>query len=160
MTTTQEKIAALTTGFTDSILRVIQEHLSLDGLGASTRAPRRQLPDMPAKAAKPAKAATASPRAKHARRTPEEFEALSAKILSFLEKNPGARMEAISGGLRLETKELAPVIKKLLDGKKIGRKGVKRATEYTLRAAGAKANGKAAATSKKTETTTSDDATA
>jgi hypothetical protein len=158
--TTQQKIAQLATEFTDNILRVIQEHLSLDGLGASTRAPRRQLPDMPAKAAKPAKAATASPRAKHARRTPEEFEALSAKILGFLDKNPGSRMEAISGGLKLETKELAPVIKKLLDGKKIGRKGVKRATEYTLKAAGVKANGKAAASSKKTEETGPDDARA
>lgn len=153
MTTTKQKIAALTTEFADNILKVIQEHLSLDGIVGSETTPRRAVNRAAAAKEKPAKAAkAASPRAKHARRTPEEFEALSVKILSFLEKNPGSRMEAISGGLKSETKELAPVIKKLLDGKKIGRKGMKRATEYTLRAAGAKANGKAAAATKKTET--------
>ena len=69
-------------------------------------------------------------RGKGAKRAPEELEALTKKLRTFIAKNPGQRVEQIGKSLDMPTKELALPIKKLIAEKQIGTKGQKRATTY------------------------------
>jgi hypothetical protein len=51
-----------------------------------------------------------------ARRSPAELESLSARFVSFVQANPGLRIEQINKQLGTETKELALPIRKLVSG--------------------------------------------
>ncbi|MFO7177781.1 MAG: DNA-binding protein [Pseudomonadota bacterium] len=82
-------------------------------------------------AARPrARAVRVAPRAKGEKRSPEELEALTAKLRGYIAKNPGQRIEQIARGLGTTTKELTLPAKKLLAAKQISTKGEKRATTY------------------------------
>jgi hypothetical protein len=50
------------------------------------------------------------------RRSPAELESLSARFVSFVQANPGLRIEQINKQLGTETKELALPIRKLVSG--------------------------------------------
>lgn len=71
--------------------------------------------------------------AKGAKRSPEELDQLTRKLLAYIAKHPGERIEKIGLGLAISTKELNLPIKKLLAEKSISSKGQKRATTYTAR---------------------------
>jgi hypothetical protein len=77
-----------------------------------------------------AKAAAPAARGRGAKRAPEELEALTAKLQAHVSKNPGQRIEQISAGLGVATKELALPARKLIAAKAIRTKGQKRATAY------------------------------
>ena len=72
-------------------------------------------------------------RAKGEKRSPEELEALTAKLRSYIAKNPGQRIEQIADGMGTSTKELNLPAKKLITGKQLKTKGQKRATQYFAR---------------------------
>jgi len=94
----------------------------------------------PARAAGPTPAATlpgASPGrvgrprgGRGAKRTPEDLEALSAQVASFVKANPGLRIEQINKQLGTTTKDLALPIRKLVSDGVISSKGQKRSTTY------------------------------
>ncbi len=67
------------------------------------------------------------------RRSPEALEKQSSTILGYIKKNPGQRAEQIGAALGLATREMMLPIAKLLEEKKLSKKGVKRATAYTAR---------------------------
>jgi hypothetical protein len=69
-------------------------------------------------------------RAKGAKRTPEELEALTKSLLGVIRKSPGSRIEEIAATLEVPTKELQLPTIKLLEAKAISKKGQKRATVY------------------------------
>jgi DNA-binding NtrC family response regulator len=101
----------------------------------------------PAKAAKAPKAAKAAPKAAPApaapaaaaakrkagqKRSPDEIVKTTEKLLQYITKNTGQRIEEIAKGVGHSTKELTLPVKKLLNDKKIVAKGEKRATRYFL----------------------------
>lgn len=73
-----------------------------------------------------------TPRAtkKGAKRSPEALEQLTKKLLAYITKNPGERIEQIGVGLGVSTKELILPAKKLIADGSVKTRGVKRATAY------------------------------
>lgn len=67
---------------------------------------------------------------KGAKRSPEALEILTRKLLGYITKNPGERIEQIGVGLGLPTKELVLPAKKLIGDGSVRTKGAKRATAY------------------------------
>jgi hypothetical protein len=71
--------------------------------------------------------------AKGTKRSPDELADLSERLLGYLAKNPGRRIEQIAEGMGLGTKELSLPIKRLVATRKIAKKGAKRATTYSAK---------------------------
>jgi len=71
-----------------------------------------------------------SARAKGAKRSPDELEALTKRLHAYVAKHPGQRIEQIGAGMGVPTKELNLCVKKLLVAKQLTKRGVKRATTY------------------------------
>ena len=88
----------------------------------------------PKAAAKAPKAAPAAPAASKRKagqkRSPDEITKTTDKLLAYITKNSGQRIEEIAKGVGNSTKELTLPVKKLLTDKKISSKGEKRATRY------------------------------
>lgn len=83
------------------------------------------------KATKAAPAASAASKRKAGqKRSPDEIAKTTEKLLSYITKNSGQRIEEIAKGVGNSTKELTLPVKKLLNDKKIVAKGEKRATRY------------------------------
>ena len=64
------------------------------------------------------------------KRTPAELEALSARFASFVQANPGLRIEQINKQLGTRTKDLALPIRKLVADGVINVQGQARSTTY------------------------------
>ena len=64
------------------------------------------------------------------KRSPDEIAKTTDKLLQYITKNSGQRIEEIAKGVGHSTKELTLPVKKLLNEKKISAKGEKRATRY------------------------------
>lgn len=71
-----------------------------------------------------------SKRAKGAKRTAEEIEALTKSLLAAIKKKPGLRIEEIGKAMSVSTKDLALPVAKLFDAKSIKTTGTRRATKY------------------------------
>ncbi|MFO0586746.1 MAG: DNA-binding protein [Polyangiaceae bacterium] len=87
-------------------------------------------PKAAAKAPKAAAAPAASKRKAGQKRSPDEITKTTEKLLAYITKNSGQRIEEIAKGVGNSTKELTLPVKKLLNEKKISAKGEKRATRY------------------------------
>jgi hypothetical protein len=103
------------------IADIIQSLAALAGAGNA--ATTQKLP----KEAKPAA------RAKGAKRSPDELEALGKRLHAYVSKHQGQRIEQIAVGMGVTTKELTLSVKKLVAEKRLVTKGAKRATSYTAR---------------------------
>ncbi len=75
-----------------------------------------------------------APSTKGAKRSPEALQALTDDLYRYVSKHPGQRIEQISAGMGVTTKELNLPVKKLIGDKLISTKGQKRATSYTAKA--------------------------
>src|SRR6185437_15435957 len=102
---------------------------SAESAGRAHAAPRAKAAPA-AKSAAPKAASKKAARAPGAKRPPLELVKLTDKLASYIQANPGARMEAIAKALATPTRDLNLPVKKLLAGKKIRVQGHKRATEY------------------------------
>ena len=71
--------------------------------------------------------------ARGAKRSPDELAALSKRLLDYIAKRPGQRIEQIAEGMGTSTRELSLPLKKLISERRIGRKGQKRATTYAAK---------------------------
>lgn len=108
---------------------------SSGGASKAAGAKKRGPAPAPAKAAKAPKAAPAAAAAKRKagqKRSPDEIAKTTDKLLQYITKNSGQRIEEIAKGVGSSTKELTLPVKKLLNDKKITAKGEKRATRYFL----------------------------
>lgn len=65
-----------------------------------------------------------------AKRSSESLALLEEKLVSFVAKHPGLRVEQINKELGTSTKDLALPIKKLIAGRRIRAEGARRATKY------------------------------
>ena len=65
-----------------------------------------------------------------AKRSSADLEALSSRFASFVNANPGLRIEQINKQLGTTTKDLALPIRKLISENRIKAKGQKRSTTY------------------------------
>ena len=97
---------------------------------APAAAPAAAAPKAAAKAPKAAAAPSASKRKAGQKRSPDEITKTTEKLLAYITKNSGQRIEEIAKGVGNSTKELTLPVKKLLNEKKISAKGEKRATRY------------------------------
>jgi hypothetical protein len=64
------------------------------------------------------------------KRSSGEIQREAARLFSFIQGNPGQRMEEIGKGIGTSTKELTLPIKKLLSDGRVTSEGQKRATRY------------------------------
>lgn len=69
-------------------------------------------------------------RAKGAKRSQDELENLTTRLLTYIKSNAGQRIEQVAKGMGVSTRELNLPAKKLLANKSIRTKGQKRATQY------------------------------
>jgi hypothetical protein len=69
-------------------------------------------------------------RKKGAKRTPEQLGQLDAAIVAFVKSQPGNGVERMAKGLGVPSKDLKPRVAILVDGRKLKKTGVKRATKY------------------------------
>jgi hypothetical protein len=72
-------------------------------------------------------------RAKGAKRSPDELEAITKRLHAYVSKHPGERIEQIAAAMGVPTKELNLPCKKLIAERKLHTKGHKRATTYTAK---------------------------
>lgn len=113
----------------DSLVAAIRAELReefLSALGGSAPAVKRS-----GRGGRVAAAPAKRARAKGAKRTSEELEALTKNVLAYVKKNPGERVEQIAAALHTTTKELALPIIKL--GKALKTQGQRRGTKYSAR---------------------------
>jgi hypothetical protein len=67
------------------------------------------------------------------KRTPEQIEAQTNKVIKWLGSNPDKRAEEIAEGAKISTGDLALILKRLSDEKKVTRHGVARGTRYSAK---------------------------
>jgi hypothetical protein len=67
------------------------------------------------------------------KRDPKEIDAVTEKLLAYIRKHPGERIEPIGKALGLPTKDLLIPVKRLVGSKHIRTRGQKRATTYFAR---------------------------
>ena len=96
--------------------------------GAAARRGGRRFKTNGSKAAKPVPRRRPGPRGP--KRTPEALAKLQAALLEEIQLNPGQRMEQIGKSLGVATKDLDLLIKKLVAGRRIRKRGKTRATTY------------------------------
>lgn len=113
----------------ETIIRRHTEEVRVHLLGVVVAALSGEATAAPTHAKEPK---SAIPRAvkKGAKRSPEALEQLAKKLLGYITKNPGQRIEQIGVGLQISTKELVLPVKKLIADGSVKTKGVKRATSY------------------------------
>ena len=99
------------------------------GGGGEIPTPFRNKPGPKPKSA-PTKAA---PKAKWAKRTPEELEALTKSLVAHVRKNPGQRSEQIAEALKTTTKDLSLPLKALVEAKQFKTSGVRRGMTYSVK---------------------------
>jgi hypothetical protein len=71
-----------------------------------------------------------APRPARRRGAAAEIRRETERLFSFIQNNPGQRMEEIARGVGVTTKDLALPVKKLLGDSKVTTEGQKRATRY------------------------------
>jgi hypothetical protein len=94
------------------------------GAGGSAAAPRSAVATVRTKPAPRPRATSGG------KRDPKVLAATVEHAAEWIKAHPGQGVEAMAAGLKLPTKDLALPIIKLLDGKRIRKTGVKRATKY------------------------------
>ena len=82
---------------------------------------------------RPAKPTAAQGKKPGQKRDPQELADLVERLATYIQANPGQRIERISQVLAMARKELTLPIRKLLAAKRITSKGQKRATTYALK---------------------------
>jgi len=105
---------------------------SAPGPAKATKAakPAAPAPAGSAAAAPAPKAAAKSRRKKGEKRSPKEIAKLTEDLLAAVTAKPGQRMEHLGKALGASTAELQIPVARLVEDKKITRKGEKRATTY------------------------------
>lgn len=95
--------------------------------GAAAIEPPPESSPPPSSAKQVIEPAAEAPRKRPAKATPED------RVIRALEADPGMRIEDLAEELDLETKQLSPVVKKLLEADRIYSTGQKRGTRYFVR---------------------------
>ena len=131
-----ERLHAEIQRFAANVTLILQDAVTdavSDALGSGKRVAKAT--QATAKTTKPTKAKGAAKkrtrRKKRIRRSPEDLERISNKILSQLNKKPEQGIEEIGAALKMTTKDLSRPMQMLLDGKKVRKKGKLRATRYS-----------------------------
>ena len=122
----QSFVEELTALVKQAALESVSDALTGSNGGASRRAPNRAKLER----ASTTRVAGRRPGPRGPKRSPEALAKLQASLLEEIQLNPGQRMEQIGESLGVATKDLDLLIKKLLAGKKIKKRGKTRATVY------------------------------
>ncbi|MEM6673562.1 MAG: hypothetical protein AAF726_12020 [Planctomycetota bacterium] len=124
------QIQARVESFTDELSQLVRE-AALEAVqealdGGAPRAPR-------GRGRRPAtqKKAAARHGGKRIRRSEAELQAIGKKVLTYVKKNPGSRLEQISAGLEVPSAELKQPVAYLLGEKALRKTGQRRGTKYS-----------------------------
>ena len=82
---------------------------------------------------KPATNKGSSTKKKRLRRSAEDLDKLADRIMKYVEKNEGCRMEDLSSSIGMPTKDLRRPLQLLLEEKTLKTKGKKRGTQYFIK---------------------------
>lgn len=74
------------------------------------------------------------PRLRRRKRSPRQLDNAARKLQEYIAGHPNQRMEQISRGIGIRTPLLQPLIRRLLEEKRIKAKGRARGTTYTVAA--------------------------
>ena len=125
----QSFVAELTELAKRSAFEAIAAALGTDGAQAAPRAARTPRERQRSAAEAPTRRAR-GPRRKGEKRDPQLLETLSNKMLAYVAKNPGKRIEEINRALGTTTKDLALPTRKLVAAGSLKAKGTRRSTTY------------------------------
>jgi hypothetical protein len=114
-------VAELSAMVKASAVQAVQEAL---GAGA----PARRGPGRPRKNA--SGAAAPARRGRRGKRSSEDVQAMADQVLAYVKSNPGSRLEQISAGMAVPSKDLKLPVAKLLEGALVHTEGRKRGTKY------------------------------
>ena len=140
----KNRISSLAEEFSAGVLAAIRSASLDEILAGGSAAPAKRGPGRPPKAngaitTESSKAAVSKPAPKKkggrlARRSPEQIAEVVESIVGALKKSKdGLRSEQLQKALRLDKKEISGPINEALAGKKITKKGQRRATTYFAR---------------------------
>ena len=134
----KNRISALAEEFSSGVLAAIRS-ASLEEILSDSGAPKRVAAAAPAPASNgvaPAKRGPGRPRksGRLARRSPEQIAVVVESVVGALKKNKnGMRSEQLQKLLKLDKKEISGPLAEALAGRKISKKGQRRATTYFAR---------------------------
>jgi hypothetical protein len=127
------KIESFVAGLEELVRRAALESVQ-QALGSSGPASASALAELAVGSkrgrARRAEAGALAAPSKRGKRTGAEVEALAEKLHKYIGKHPGQRMEQISAGMNVSSKDLTLPLQKLKGDRKLKTKGQKRATEY------------------------------
>ena len=132
-TTIEDQIQARVEDFATELSTLVRQAAmeavsgALNGTATATRPSRKAKPGRPRAAGKATRKAAGG---KRIRRTTEDLEKLGDKLVSFVGKNPGSRLEVISAGVGIASGELKKPVADLLAAKQLKKTGQKRGTAY------------------------------
>ena len=135
MSTVEKQIRASIDSFVSELNALVRQaaiDAVRDALGADSESPQRDaLRTAQAKAGgSSSRARGGGRRRRRVKRSPRVLARLESTLLSEISRNPGQRIESIGKRLGVPTRDLNLPIKKLMEAKKIKKRGEKRATEY------------------------------
>lgn len=143
MSTFSDRMQNLITAFTkeviglvqDDVLSTIERSLGANHSDAHRFDISRGVRSVPA-------AAKVSSGKNGAKRTPAQIAAVTERVYQYVQQHPGCSVEQLKKALKLDISEVSLPVSKLLASKRITKRGVKRATRYTVAAEKVTAKGK------------------
>jgi hypothetical protein len=132
----QQPMGVVVERFTSEISALVHalvEEVVSGAVDAARAAARRRLASMPATPARPSATLpqeAAAPRAKGAKRNPDDIEQLRHRVFAFIRVHPGLRIEQINAELGTTTAELMLPLRKLVADGEMRTEGAKRSTKY------------------------------
>ncbi|MBI5432089.1 MAG: DNA-binding protein [Planctomycetes bacterium] len=134
--TLDQQIRSRIESFVDELATLVRE-AALESLQTALGSPPARGPGRPRQTAAPVAGGAIRRRAvrrgRGAKRSPEEIDALTAKLLAYVKSNPGNTIERIGKAIAIDTKELKLPVIKLLADKKLKTTGQRRGTKYSAR---------------------------
>jgi hypothetical protein len=138
MSTLRTALNDLASNFADAVLAAIRGASLQELLAESGGAPPRRGPGRPrgsstksAPTAARSSARAHKPAGRLRRRTPEEVAKSLAQVVALVRKSTGMRTEEIQKALKLDKREVPRILHEGLKGKKLKKKGQRRATVYS-----------------------------
>jgi hypothetical protein len=139
MSTLRSSLNDLASNFAEAVLAAVRGASLQELLAESGGAPARRSPGRPrgssttksAPTAARASAPARKPAGRLQRRTPEEIARSLALVVALVRKSTGMRSEEIQKALKLDKREVPRILYEGLKGKKLKKKGQKRATVYS-----------------------------
>jgi hypothetical protein len=123
-----DQISQLVDNFVAQV-SALARRAAMDALEGALDAPTSARPSSRA-GARPSSTLKLAPFASGTKRPADEIESMKARLLDYINENPGQRVEQINKALGTKTKDVALPLKKMITNGTIRSTGARRATAY------------------------------